>query len=137
MTDPYNAIRRRLRTYNVRGTLRNMVRELKAAIDNNPEYTGSLHRYLRAGEAERQRMRPILPPAVEAYLIAAWIVEAKSQARKPTPSAIETAWDFPSIDLISICISAWRMPGPLSKRSRRKCRDPWPARSPFHRCAGS
>ena len=130
MADPYNAIRRRLRTYNVRGTLRNMVRELKAAIDNNQEYTGSLHRYLRAGEAERQGMRP--PPAVEAYLIAAWIVEAKSQG-----NGLGFPFDRPHFNLYQRLAHAWpalkkiktQMPGPMASTItlpslRRVLKDP-------------
>ena len=113
MTDPYNAIPRRLRKYNVRGTLRNMVRELKTAIDNNPECTGSLHLYLRAGEAERQRMRP--PPAVEAYLIAAWIVEAKRQG-----NGLGFPFDRPHFNLYQRLAHAW----PALKKIKTKMPEP-------------
>ena len=100
LTDPYTAIRRRLRTHAVRGTLCTMVRALKAVIDNDPECTASLHRYLRAGAAERQATRP--PPTVGAYLIAAWVVEAKSQA-----NGLGFPFDRPHLILYQRLMHAW------------------------------
>ena len=49
------AIRRCLRACAVRTALRAMVRGLKASIDDDPECSDSLRRYLRAGAAISDR----------------------------------------------------------------------------------
>ena len=78
MTGEYDTIRRRMRKHNVRGTLRKMIRELKAGIDGNPAWTDSLCCYLGASEEQREEMN--LPAIVEVYVLAVWIVEAQSQS---------------------------------------------------------
>ena len=115
LADPYNAIRRRLQTYQVRATLRAMVRALKAVIDGDPECSDGLLRYLRAGAARRQAPRP---PPVAAYLIAAWVVEASSQA-----NGLGFPFDRPHLNLYQRLAQAWpalkhlktQMSGPAAK----------------------
>ncbi len=117
MTGEYDTIRRRMRKHNVRGTLRKMIRELKAEIDCNPPWADSLSCYLGAGEAGREEMT--LPAIVEVYVLAAWIVEAASQS-----DGLGFPFDRPHFDIYQRLMSAYpvlqklkaRMSSPLSKK---------------------
>ncbi len=78
LSGPYDRVRRKMRGYNVSGTLRKMIRELKAEIDCNPVDADGLLLYLKTSDEKRAEMN--LSAIVWAYMLAAWIVEAKSQS---------------------------------------------------------
>ncbi len=113
MTGEYDTIRRRMRKHNVRGTLRKMIRELKAEIDGNPAWTDSLSCYLGASEAEREGIN--LPAVAEAYLLAAWIVEAATQS-----DGLGFPFDRPHFDIYQRLVSAY----PVLRKLKAKISSP-------------
>ena len=71
----YSTIRRHLKTHAIRSHLRNTVKELKKAIDADPDALHCLHDYL-ANKPLYEANRPLIP-LVMAYLIICWVLEAK------------------------------------------------------------
>lgn len=72
----YRTIRRTLRTYRVRSTLRKALKQLKAVIEKEEVLASSLDNYLSS--KNKSCFESILDPAVAAYLLVAWILESSS-----------------------------------------------------------
>ena len=74
----YSTIRRHLKTHHIRSHLRKTVKELKKAIDSDPDSRHCLHRYLES----KTLLEPQAPltPQVTAYLIISWILEARNES---------------------------------------------------------
>ena len=113
MSGEYDTIRRRMRKHNVRGTLRKMIRELKAEIEDNPVWMDSLNSYLRANEAQREEMN--LSAILEAYLLVAWIVEATSQS-----DGLGFPFDRPHLDIYQRLAQAY----PVLKKLKTQMSSP-------------
>ena len=74
----YSTIRRHLKTHRIRSHLRKTAKELKKAIDSNPDSLQCLDHYLKS-KALTISQTP-LPPQVTTYLIISWILEAKNES---------------------------------------------------------
>ncbi len=74
----YSTIRRHLRRYGIRGTLRKTAKALKQAIEDAPDARQSLSHYLESKQLDEPDT-PLLP-LVAVYLIISWVLEAKSES---------------------------------------------------------
>ena len=71
----YGTLRRHLKTHAIRSHLRKTAKELKKAIDADPDIRHCLHGYLETKPLHEAKM-PLMP-VVMAYLIICWVLEAK------------------------------------------------------------
>jgi hypothetical protein len=113
----YSTIRRHLRRYGIRGTLRKTAKALKQAIEDAPDARQSLSHYLES----KQLDEPDTPlrPLAAAYLIISWVLEAKSESNGfgfPFDSSnsqcdikfVAAAWSDHESSM-----SSWKQPGCL------------------------
>lgn len=72
----YRTIRRYTRSFNIRATLNNVEKALKAVIDDAAALSENLHTYL--GKKQATDTQQVLSPWVSAYLLVGWVLEANS-----------------------------------------------------------
>lgn len=72
----YSALRRMIRSYNVRAKLGHAAKQLKAVIGNDQALSDSLQAYLK--DQETGCPSAPLDPRVKAYLLVAWVLESDS-----------------------------------------------------------
>ena len=74
----YSTLRRHLKAHRIRSHLRKMAKELKKAIDSDPDSLRCLHHYLES----KVLLEPQTPltPRVTAYLIISWVLEARNES---------------------------------------------------------
>ena len=75
----YEALRRGFKAQSIRTSLTNLARQLKTKIDNNPNLTASLDSYI-AGNINGSPAEKLFP-AVMAYTLVLWILDAKRDSR--------------------------------------------------------
>jgi len=72
----YRTIRRYTRSYNIKKSLNNTLKQLKTTLEKSTNLSDILEKYLKDGSLSEEDKK--LDPIVNAYLLVAWIVEYNS-----------------------------------------------------------